>query len=145
MPDQIDMAEISLNTMRGLKRPWKVNLWTNEKNLLPKTAEWAKANDIQIRELRELESFGNYSQLFNQIVSEDVVKASDLARFLVLNELGGLYIDFDQVLYEWDERLTQSFDFVSYLTDEFSFGYLIAETSFIMCKPKHPITTEYLK
>jgi hypothetical protein len=74
-----------------------------------------------------------------------VVKASDLARFLILHDLGGAYLDFDQVLFEYDERLNPSFDFVSYLTDEFSFGYLIAETSFVMSTKGHPMTIEYLK
>jgi hypothetical protein len=70
--------------------------------------------------------------------------ASDLSRFLILHDLGGLYLDFDQILFEYDERLNPSFDFVTYLTDEFSFGYLIAETSFVMSKAKHHITQEYL-
>ena len=145
MPDQIAMVEVTMKTIRNLNETWNVNIWTNNRTLLPRTAEWAKGLDIEIRELSELPSFSNYSELFNQIVNEDVVKASDLARFLVLHDLGGLYLDFDQILFEYDERLNPSFDFVTYLTDEFSFGYLIAETSFIMSKPNHPITIEYLK
>ena len=76
-------------------------------------------------------------------MKDNVVMASDLARFLILHDLGGLYIDFDQVLYEYDSRLN-SFDFISYTTDQFSFGYLIAETSFIGAKPRHPLTVEVL-
>ena len=145
MPDQIAMVEDTMKTIRNLNETWKVNIWTNDRTLLPRTVEWAKGLGIEIRELTELPSYSNYSELFNQIVRQDVVMASDLARFLVLHDLGGMYLDFDQILYEYDERLNPSFDFVTYLTDEFSFGYRIAETSFIMSKPRHPITVEYLK
>ncbi len=78
------------------------------------------------------------------MLNDNVVMASDLARLLVLHDLGGLYLDFDQVLYEYDTRLN-SFDFIGYTTDQFSFGYLIAETSFIGARPKHPLIIETLK
>lgn len=70
--------------------------------------------------------------------------ASDLARFLILYEKGGLYLDFDQVIYEFDVRLL-SFDFIGYTTETFSFGMLITETSFVGSVPSHPIITEYLR
>ncbi len=77
------------------------------------------------------------------MLQDNVVMASDLVRFLAIYELGGLYLDFDQVLFEYDPRLN-SFDFISYTTDQFSFGYLIAETSFIGAKSGHPIALEML-
>ena len=46
--------------------------------------------------------------------------ASDLARFLIVYEMGGMYLDIDQVMYEYDDRLN-SFDFFSYTTHTFSY------------------------
>jgi mannosyltransferase OCH1-like enzyme len=50
------------------------------------------------------------------MLADNVVMASDLGRFLILHDVGGLYLDFDQVLYEWDEKLN-SFEFLSYTTE----------------------------
>jgi mannosyltransferase OCH1-like enzyme len=77
------------------------------------------------------------------MLADNVVMASDLARILILHDIGGLYLDFDQVLNEWDERLN-SFEFLSYTTDQFSFEYLIAETSFIGSITKHPLLKEMM-
>ncbi len=93
--------------------------------------------------MTELIIFEEYQDIFELMLFENVVMASDLARVLIVYELGGLYLDFDQVIFEYDTRIN-SFDFVSYTTDEFSFGYLIAETSFIGAMPKHPLTLEMI-
>lgn len=93
--------------------------------------------------MNELAIFEEYQETFEVMLFDNVVMASDLARVLIIYELGGLYLDFDQVLFDYDTRLN-AFDFVSYTTDEFSFGYLIAETSFIGAMPKHPLTLEMM-
>lgn len=78
------------------------------------------------------------------MIKQNVVMSSDLARFLILYELGGMYLDIDQVIIEFDERLL-SYDFVGYTTDEFSFGYWVAETSFMATIPKFPLILEYFR
>lgn len=93
--------------------------------------------------MTELTIFEEYQDIFELMLFDNVVMASDLARVLIVYEKGGLYLDFDQVIFEYDTRIN-SFDFVSYTTDEFSFGYLIAETSFIGAMPKHPLTLEMI-
>lgn len=87
--------------------------------------------------------FEEYKSILDKMIDDNVVMASDLSRILILYDQGGVYLDFDQVLYEYDGRLN-SFDFISYTTDEFAFGYLIAETSFIGSKPKHPLLIEFM-
>jgi mannosyltransferase OCH1-like enzyme len=96
-----------------------------------------------MHEISELEIFEEYQETFEVMLLDNVVMASDLARVLIVYELGGVYLDFDQVIFEYDHRLN-AFEFVSYTTDEFSFGYLIAETSFIGAMPKHPLTLEMM-
>jgi mannosyltransferase OCH1-like enzyme len=93
-----------------------MTLWTNDRLLLARTEEWAKGLGMQMRELNELPIFDEYRDVFDRMLADNVVMASDLGRFLILHDLGGLYLDFDQVLYEWDERLN-SFEFLSYTTD----------------------------
>ena len=68
------------------------------------------------------------------MINDNVVMASDLARFMILYDLGGMYLDIDQVMIEFDDRLL-SFDFVGYTTDDFSFDLFIAETSFLASAP----------
>ena len=142
--EQTSMAQISLQTLRNLTG-WKLHLWTNDKKLLPKTVEWAeKEAGLTVRELKELNIFKDYEDLFLHMLDLNVVMASDLSRFLILYELGGMYLDIDQVLYEFDERLL-AFDFFGYTTDLFSFGRFIAETSFMASVPGLPLFEEYFR
>ncbi len=149
--DQKQMVEATaqtvrdkINSGRNESESWKMTVWTNDRLLLTRTEEWAKGQGMQMRELKELPIFEEYRDVFDRMLADNVVMASDLGRFLILHDVGGLYLDFDQVLYEWDERLN-SFEFLSYTTDQFSFGYLIAETSFIGATPKHPLVKEMLQ
>ena len=137
------MAEVSMQTLRNLTG-WKHFLWTNDKSLLPQTVKWAEEQGIIVREMKELDCFKDYEDLLQYTIDQNVVMASDLARFMVLYELGGMYIDIDQVMYEFDERVL-SFDFLGYTTDEFSYGMLIAETSFLASIPQHPLTLEFFR
>ena len=74
---------------------WHINLWTNEIQLIPKTVEWAQNCRIKVRDVRELEVYKEYQKVFLRMLDDNVVMASDLARFLILYEVGGLYLDFD--------------------------------------------------
>ena len=65
MPDQIQMVETTLRTLKNLTGKWNVNLWTNNKLLLPKTQTWAQGLGIELRDLSELPSFSNHFTLFN--------------------------------------------------------------------------------
>jgi len=121
--DQRLMVEASAQTVRDKmnrgrneSERWKMTLWTNDRMLLPRTEEWAKGLGMQMRELKELPIFEEYRDVFDRMLADNVVMASDLGRFLILHDVGGLYLDFDQVLYEWDEKLN-SFEFLSYTTE----------------------------
>jgi len=121
--DQRQMVEATAQTVRdkmnsGRKESerWKMTLWTNDRLLLLRTEEWANGLGMKMRELKELTIFEEYRDVFDRMLADNVVMASDLGRFLILHDVGGLYLDFDQVLYEWDERLN-SFEFLSYTTD----------------------------
>jgi mannosyltransferase OCH1-like enzyme len=48
-----------------------------------------------MRELKELPSFKDHEDVFEILMKDNVVMGSDLARFLILHDLGGLYLDFD--------------------------------------------------
>lgn len=141
--EQVSMVEDTMNNMRNYSG-WKYHIWTNDKSVLPETVKWANAKGIIVREVTELGFYPEYESIFLQMVDENVVMATDLARFLIVYELGGMYLDTDQVIYEYDERLN-SFDYFSYTTHEFSFDLLIAETSFFAGVPLSPIIEEYLK
>ena len=105
-----------MNKGRNESERWRMTIWTNDRSLLPKTEEWAKKLGIEMREMKELEIFLEYRDVLDRMLADNVVMASDLARFLIVHEIGALYLDFDQVLYEWDERLN-SFKYMSYTTD----------------------------
>lgn len=139
-PDQRLLVEKTMATVNREMPGWGISLWTNDQSQLPETKDWADSLGIETRNLDELgATFSDYEGLFNVTLQDNVVMASDLARFLILYERGGLYLDFDQVLYEYNTTFLNSFDVLSYTTDQFSFGHLIAETSFIASIPGHPL------
>jgi hypothetical protein len=100
--DQRQMVEASaqtardkMNSGRNESDRWKMTLWTNDKSLLPRTEEWAKGLGMQMREINELPIFEQYRDVFDRMLADNVVMASDLGRFLILHDIGGLYLDFD--------------------------------------------------
>ena len=84
-----------MNSGRNESDRWKMTLWTNDKSLLPRTEEWAKGLGMQMREINELPIFEEYRDVFDRMLADNVVMASDLGRFLILHDIGGLYLDFD--------------------------------------------------
>lgn len=81
--------------MKNMHPGWKYHLWTNDKSLLPETVKWADAKSIEVREVPELSYYSQYESIFKQMIDENVVMATDLARFLIVYELGGMYLDTD--------------------------------------------------
>ena len=102
LQDQREMVETTarmvqgkMNSGRNESDRWKMTIWTNDKALLPKTEEWGKSLGIVMREIKELPVFEEYRHVFDRMLADNVVMASDLGRMLILHDVGGLYLDFD--------------------------------------------------
>ena len=78
------MAEISIRTIQGLGGEYEIALWTNEVELLPKTETWCEDQGIKMKSLLSLTNYPDHQELLKRIISENVVMASDLARFMIL-------------------------------------------------------------
>ena len=63
-------------------------------------------------------------------------KAADLFRLFIVYNEGGVYLDFDQIIYEYDIAL-HKFDFVGYSTP-YHEKYLLIEMSYIAGIAGHP-------
>lgn len=117
---------------------WKHILWCNSKKLIPKSIAILEDYNIQILELDDLYNgdFPLKSILLNVIDNREFGKASDIFRYIVTQQLGGVYFDMDYKLYHPLGKLTCTFDSFFGLDD---FGERYFGNAFIAAKPHHPI------
>ena len=84
---------------------WTFIAWVIDKEVIPDTVKFYESQGYVVRELNELES---YDEFWEQQVEGYLVtrlgRAGDLLRFLVLNELGGMYMDNDVELRGWTDE-----------------------------------------
>ncbi|CDW84632.1 UNKNOWN [Stylonychia lemnae] len=146
------LFEEILNTNRVLDQSasinsgkWEHYLWTNDKSAIPKTVKWFEQNGIKVRELRELPS---YDLIFDRMIEEYSVgkfaAAADVARMIIMNDEGGLYLDIDSYFASFDDDWLYYFDSI-FWKDRLRFDSLVLFNYQFLSKPNHPVSQEYLK
>lgn len=79
-------------------------LWTNDKSAIPKTVEVFEANGIKVRDLRELPSYdAEIAKVIDKYTISRFGAAADIARQIVIYDEGGVYLDIDAFVKEWDD------------------------------------------
>lgn len=71
------------------------------------------------------------------LIRKDLSKVADLFRCFIIHNVGGVYLDFDQIVFEYDIAL-HKFDFISYTTD-YHKKYKLIENSIIASAKNHPV------
>lgn len=105
-----------------------------------------KSIGVEVRELSELPGYySEYKEIFDYYMIDGlgVGKACDLARMLIVYNEGGLYLDLDFYIEEWDANLNYYFDFYGLRDIEFYVYYLT--TWGFAARSHHEIHSKYLE
>jgi hypothetical protein len=115
---------------------------------VPETVEYALSHGFIVRELRELKSFDQeWQKIFSYLLddSNGMGFAIDLARMLITHEEGGLYMDLDFVISEWDSQIHHYFDFFGIDDYWVDINKTVLATWGFAVKPGHEIIAAHLR
>ena len=122
---------------------WKHYIWTNNPEILP--PEFAMIPNLEIRNIDEFKDHMIYKELTSLIYSTNFSKryfaaSSDVARMMIVEKLGGIYMDLDYEIYNYQTlmELIRTNNFVGGVVADFV-TFFEANNSFFAAKPAHPI------
>ncbi|CDW75833.1 UNKNOWN [Stylonychia lemnae] len=104
------MSDIETTVATMNQHGFSYNLWVNGEAKLTKTRQYAQKIGITIREIDELRGDDILSNQAIDIVQEYIAakrfaEASDLARLVIVHRFGGVYLDGDNVVFQYDPLL----------------------------------------
>lgn len=114
------------------------------KSDVPKSVEFLEDMGIVVREFKELPSYDAEMDLIIKDYMVDAFRvgaASDIARLVVMNEEGGLYVDLDIALNKYDNRLHYLFDLVAFYSKEPGMNETV--NGIFLAKKNHTVIREY--
>ena len=127
---------------------WKHYIWTNQPEIMPK--EFEMIPNLEIRNIEEFKNHFLYKELSSLIYATNFSKryfaaSSDIARLMIVEKFGGIYMDLDYEIYEYKTlmQLIRSNNFVSGAIVE-SVNFYEVNSSFFAAKPGHTIISTAL-
>ena len=119
---------------------------------MPDTVKFYEAIGYTVREFKELTSYDAFwQQLIDEYMVARLGRAGDIVRFIVLNEVGGLYMDNDVSLSSWADDwlyITDGILFRDYITGALAKTIHLPEVmmanQWALFKPHHTILEDYL-
>ncbi len=146
-PKEIDRADIDAiihNQKIHAGDEWTHIVWTNDKNLIPKTVAQLETNKIQVREISEIENQLRLKKLIKILIEKKLWgMASDVLRYELLNYMGGIYTDVDFVFHRSIAEELYIYDFL--IKTVFSRGKVLIDNYFICAAANHPILNKTLE
>lgn len=117
---------------------WKHIFWTNCISCIPNTKANLLELNIDIKEVKDIDTDNEVTSIINNLVSKNYFGiAADLARYFVLNKMGGLYSDLNYVIVNNPYNLMQE---VSFFCDNLPYDQgSTTENALIASKAQHPI------
>ena len=123
---------------------WTHYLWVNEKKAIPRSVKWFEDHGFIVKELRQLHTYdAQLDIIIKDMQSERFGAGADIARFAVLYEEGGFYLDHDLFLRQWDNQVLHYFDSIRWKND-LGFPYWTMNTYGFLIKPYHPELKYYM-
>lgn len=120
-------------------------------SLIPYQQKWEEvySNDyilwteVEILELFNNKNYTKLSEIYHSCITN--AGKADIARYVILNEYGGIYVDMDCEYIKNIEPLIDNYDFIAAWENKHN-NYLLGTigNSFIGSIPKHPILTNLL-
>ena len=78
--------------------------WTNDKTAIPRTVAWFASHGMQVRDTHDLPSYDAIiAQAMDEYTEFRFAAAADIIRLVILNDIGGLYMDIDASIQVWDD------------------------------------------
>jgi hypothetical protein len=122
---------------------WRHIIWTNNKTIMPEI--FHAIPNIEIRHISEFKDHALYEDLLSFICSAPIDKghfstASDIARLMMLEKFGGIYMDLDYELYQYQTliQLMRTNNFITGIVVSRG-SFFEANNSMIASKPEHII------
>lgn len=119
---------------------FKHYIWANNPVTIPD--EIKNLPGVEVMDVSCFEGHKLMENVHQLITAKDYVKASDVIRILALDELGGVYHDFDYEIYDAKE-LIKYMKFSSFFNGEEQ-NYYTMGNAFIASRAKHPVMTEMI-
>lgn len=140
---QITNNSIERLTKISQELEWKHYIWTND--ILSLKSNLNYNSNYIYKNFDEFKNHPLYQKLIEAIKSNEIARfseASDILRFMVIEQYGGIYMDMDYEIYNaaYIIKLMKNFDFIA--------GRESAKTlsnygsAFLAAKPNHPIAKE---
>lgn len=128
--------------LNALESRWKHYIWTNNPEIFPQ--EIIHFKGVEIKDINELNGhilYQNLIYVLNKGVNSRAyfAEGSDILRFMVVNQFGGIYQDMDYEIYNAKalESLMKKFDFIGGRENNNSESYY--GSAFFAAKANHPI------
>ncbi len=143
----LDITLRTLNRLNQANENWKHYVWTNDPNIIQDDVK--NITNVAIRLISEFKDDSLHTKV-NLIVDQAKLdkamfsKASDLLRYKILKEVGGLYRDLDYEVYDAVKLLTlmKKFNFLG--GKEYTIEPTFIGSAFIGAVAEHPIINEAL-
>ena len=131
----------SLATLHNSGLEWEYNFWTNNASLIPHTLNSIEPYDVQIRSLHEAPSLQEIRIAFDSAIDKHHYgTASDISRFVILKDFGGIYLDVDVGLHTaFEQKFLNSIDFFAYKDPLHGINCGLTGA-----KPNHPISAQMI-
>ena len=147
----IDLNHI-LNTLKILdagELKWQHILWTNLPNLIPETVKKLQATGMEIKNVKELKNELLQDDIDLMIKQKSFSEASDLIRYMALQEYGGVYNDTDYEIFKPIDGLMQLYDFIGaehhYFYDQKDGSFDTIGSAFVAASKANPIINQTVK
>ena len=120
---------------------WEQTVWTNDKNLFPKTVKILEDNGIQVKSIYDYkDNIALFDIIEGLIADQKWGMASDTLRYSLVNEFGGVYADLN---FKFNRDTTDEAHKYNFFTQEYGGHYI--DNFFFGASPHHPIMQEILK
>lgn len=115
---------------------WVHYIWVNNIDLVPETITMFKKNNVIVQQISEANFTKKEIGLLDFYTQEqNYGKATDFARYLILEKFGGLHMDNDvEILSDYPTNLHQVFNLIISESDGTQFA-----NAFIASSPHHPV------
>jgi len=119
---------------------WNHIVWVNDKNLIPNSIRFLESKGVEVRSIYDYaDSLDCFDIIVDLISIKDWGKASDLARYAIIKDLGGIYADLN---FKFTRHLTDEahkYNFIGKIKEAAYLHDVFIENYFFGASKNHPV------
>lgn len=138
----INKTSVTINGLNDVSEQWQHFFWTNNPHMVPESITSIK--NVTIKEIDEFQDSILWDNLSNLIQENETNKkalseASDLLRYMALQQYGGVYFDTDYHLFSPQKLLSlmKAYNFIGGKEFDKEMSYM--GSAIVASVPKHPV------